>query len=167
MSTPEQDVAAQFRLALRAVASTVMVLTVNHRDGRMGMTATAVTPVSMEPPALLMCVNRSGSVYAALREVDAVCVNVLGVGHAAVSEAFSCAPNGEERFAVGRWESGWHGLPFLADAQANLFVQIDERITYGTHDILIGIVQQVRRARTIEPLLYVDGGVSRLRSRDE
>lgn len=151
------DVAEDFRLALRGVASTVTLLTVAHAGMRYGMTATAVAPVSMAPPALLVCVNRSAATHAALLASGKLCVNVLGAEHGRLCDAFSGGADGEERFAIGDWARGWCDLPYLVDAQANIFVAIDRQLAYGTHDVLIGEVREVRRRHRLAPLLYFDG----------
>ena len=55
---------SDFRKAMRRLTSAVTVITTAHEDRRYGMTATAVTSVSADPPSLLICVNRSASLHA-------------------------------------------------------------------------------------------------------
>ena len=72
----------------------------------------------MEPPSLLVCVNRSASSYAALVAAGAFTVNFLAADNAPLCEAFSRVPNGEQRFGHGRWTDGEDGMPYLDDAQS-------------------------------------------------
>ncbi|MBP7705041.1 MAG: flavin reductase [Caulobacter sp.] len=55
-----------FRSAQRRLASSVAVITAGAWEGAVGMTATAVTSVSMDPPSLLVCVNRSATLHGAV-----------------------------------------------------------------------------------------------------
>ncbi len=159
------EVAEQFRLALRAVATPVTVIATRHRGSRYGMTASAVVPVSMEPPSLLVCVNRTASSYEALIAAGAFTVNFLAADNAALCEAFSRVPNGEQRFAHGRWEDGTDGLPYLADAQSAIGCSLVQRVEHGTHDVLVGTVREVRRRAGVAPLLWVDGGLAAVAGR--
>ncbi len=68
---------ADFRKAMRRLASAVTVISTAHDDRRHGMTATAVTSVSSAPPSLLACINRSASLHAPLLASRRFCVNIL------------------------------------------------------------------------------------------
>ena len=60
------------------------------------------------------------------------------------------------RFSLGDWrEEG--GLPYLADAQANIFCSVAERWRYGTHSIFVGQVEAVRADAELDPMVYLDG----------
>lgn len=150
---------AAFRLAMRRFVSSVSVITTCEHGVRKGMTATAVSSVCMEPPALLMCINRSGSMHGALSRTRIACVNFLGADQATLCEVFSRPRNADERFAYGRWENGWLDLPYLAGAQANIALRISAQMPFGTHDVFIGEVIDVRCDERIAPLLYLNGGV--------
>jgi len=151
-----------FRAAMRRLAATVTVLSARNSAGeRYGMTATAVTSVSAEPPALLACVNRSAALHAHLALGQPMCINLLHTGQAPISNAFSGAVDGEARFAAGEWREDEAGVPYLEDAQANLFCAIEAIHAYGTHGIFIGKVTAVRIRPVIDPLLYQDGRYAR------
>lgn len=53
-----QQVDTAFRAAMRRFASTVTIITAADHERRHGMTATAVTSLSMSPPSLLICLNQ-------------------------------------------------------------------------------------------------------------
>ena len=121
------------------------------------MSATAVTSLSINPPSLLVCVNKSTATHRVLSRGGRFCVNVLRSFHSQLSEAFSGKLKGEDRFRVGAWRETDDGLPFLGDAQANLFCEIDRITDYGTHTIFIGRVYFARVDVDVDPLLYQDG----------
>ena len=82
------------------------------------------------------------------------CVNVLRSFHSRLSQAFSGKLKGEDRFRVGAWRKTDDGLPFLGDAQANLFCEVDRITDYGTHTIFIGRVYSPIVHADVDSLLY-------------
>lgn len=154
------DGAAQdaFREAMRRLATTVSIVTVQSGAERHGTTATAVTSVCMEPPSLLVCINQDSRLHAFMRTEERFCVNLLHVDNIAGAQAFSSPLSSAERFADGDWRRDGFGVPYLADAQANLFCVKEKQIEHGSHTIFIGRVTAVRTRADIAPLLYTDGG---------
>lgn len=152
---------ASFRDAMRRLAATVTIISARGAGRRHGITATAVTSLSMEPPSLLVCVNRSGSLHDLLSESDRFCVNLLRSEQAALSDAFSGKLPSEERFLHGAWKEDGEGLPFLADGQASIFCRRRDAIQHGSHSIFIGEVESVLLTEDISPLIYSNGAYSR------
>src|SRR5476649_1971230 len=109
-----------FRRAMRRVASTVHVLTTLHQGRRFGLTATAVCSLSIDPPSLLVCVNRTSEAHDAIVASRRICINVLAEGQSAVAARFSGAfgDKGEERFVEATWYALATGAPALVDAAA-------------------------------------------------
>src|SRR5512143_508842 len=89
--------------AMRRLAASVVVVSAREGETRYAMAASAVTSLSMDPPSLLICVNRSASIYPVLTHGKDFCINVLSTAHEAVSVACSGAEKGEGRFAIGAW----------------------------------------------------------------
>jgi flavin reductase (DIM6/NTAB) family NADH-FMN oxidoreductase RutF len=150
-----------FRAAMRRLAATVTIISTGTAGIRHGITATAVTSLSVDPPSLLVCVNRSGKIHQYLSESDRFCVNLLHSEQAALSEAFSGKLHPDERFMHGNWVEDGDGLPYLADAQANVFCNKVECMAYASHAIFIGEVARVEIADEIRPLIFSDGGYGR------
>jgi flavin reductase (DIM6/NTAB) family NADH-FMN oxidoreductase RutF len=148
------EVASSFKQALRGIASTVTVITAHDGARHHGMTATAVTSLCMEPPALLICLNRATLLHDILTAGARFCVNVLDESQAPVSAAFSGALPPGERFALGEWSFDESGLGFLTDAQANIFCSKVAATAFGTHTIFIGEVSKVRLTERQAPLIY-------------
>jgi flavin reductase (DIM6/NTAB) family NADH-FMN oxidoreductase RutF len=156
MPEPADDLRSQFRAAMRRHPAAVTIVTAADDRRHHGMTATAVTSLSLEPPSLLVCVNRTTLLHDILLSARRFCVNLLGSGQAHLSGAFSGAVPPLERFELGAWQRTEEGLDFLADAQANLFCRRVAVFPYGTHAIFIGEVERVRLSSPVLPLIYHD-----------
>ena len=121
------------------------------------MAATAVSELSMDPPSLLICVNKSASISEALQAKADFAINILHSSHEAISVLASGPIKGEERFKTGNWTTGDLGMPVIADAQAVFECRFAESVSFGTHDIIIGEVVETRTSGSVDPLVYVDG----------
>lgn len=146
-----------FRAAMRRFATTVSIISCNCDGSRYGMAATAVTSLSTTPPALLVCVNKSAATHRALCRGGHFCVNVLRSQQIGISRAFSGHLRGEDRFDIGKWQLNKEGLPFIEDAQANLFCEIVRTMEYATHTIFIARVYSAKVRELVDPLIYQDG----------
>jgi flavin reductase (DIM6/NTAB) family NADH-FMN oxidoreductase RutF/nitroreductase len=154
------DLQQDFKSAMRRLAATVCVIATADEDGWHGMTATSVTSVSMDPPSVLVCVNTTATLHKVLHSGSRFCVNVLRASQESHAGTFSSSKiRGADRFAEHAWKVSDEedGLPYLVDAQANLFCDIDQTVSYGTHTIFIGRVNAIRIGELVSPLLYADG----------
>lgn len=143
-----------FRAAMRRIASTVTIVTTSGEHQRHGMTMTAVSSLSMDPPSLLICVNQSTYLHDILHSARRFCVNVLCHEHVPVSNAFSGKASSHERFQVGNWSRTSDGVDYLQDAQANIFCTKVAALPFGTHTIFIGTVTEVLLNEDAQPLLF-------------
>lgn len=155
--TEAADLSAQLRDGLRRLAKAVVVITTQHKSQRYAMSATAVSELSMDPPSLLICVNRSARLYGPLAAGAGFCVNILHSSQAAIAAACSGLIKGEQRFEHGAWAESRDGLPYLKNAQASFLCRNDRSVDYGTHTIFIGLVEEVLTDGRPDPLVYVDG----------
>jgi flavin reductase (DIM6/NTAB) family NADH-FMN oxidoreductase RutF len=153
---PIDPITQQFKKAMRRLTGTVSIIATQEHSLRYGMVVTAVNAVCMEPPAILVCVNRSATIYDPLARTRRFSVNMLAEGQHALVAPFSSKIGHEERFSHGHW-SDLAGLPVLAGAQATLFCTVDGTLSYGSHDILVGHVEAVDVAEPVAPLLWQDG----------
>lgn len=158
----KDDLVAGLKAGMRRLAASVCIISLKDKQGiPHAMTATAVTSLSDNPPALLVCVNRQATAYKALCERQPFCVSVLHESQADLS-AYCASKSEDGRFAKGNWKDH-DGLPYLADAEANFFCHTDQVVEYGSHIIAIGKLLDVMTAATaVAPLLYADGKYSRL-----
>lgn len=162
MTDLSQRTEEQFRAAMRTFTGTVSVITTCTKDGEWrGMAATAVTSVAMAPPTCLVCVNRETTLHPALVTAGRFCINVLHRDHHALIASFTSSQLRESRFQAGTWRHDSAGLPFLEDAQSNIFCAMFERIPVGTHDVILGRVLEVKVRADHDPLLYGGGSYFR------
>jgi len=152
--------ADQFRQVLGHFATGVTVVTTTNGDGRpTGLTASAFTSVSLDPPLVLVCVDHKSQSYPALLERGRFVVNVLTTQHQDVSRRF--ATSRLDKFDGVPHRIGALGLPLLDGALAQL-----ECVTVGTHvegdhTILVGRVERAHLGSG-EPLVYYRGRYDRL-----
>ena len=150
------DLVFAFRQAMRRVASTVNVISICVDGQPMGITATAMSPISMDPPSLLVCINRAASVHGSMEGVTHFRVNVLHRDQEEVAQVFADRTRHALRFLSG-WDIEAPGAPRLADAQATILCRRIDSHSFGTHSIFIGVVEEATAREGIDPLLYLDG----------
>jgi flavin reductase (DIM6/NTAB) family NADH-FMN oxidoreductase RutF len=153
-SSYARDPAAEFKAALRGVASTVVIVTANDAERHHGMTATAFMSLSMQPPSLVVAINQSTLLHDILVSAKYFCVNILNDDQEPISNIFSDPKTVSDRFLHGAWSYNEHGVGFLTDAQASIFCMKAGAIPFGTHSLFIGMVEGVQTEGTVSPLLY-------------
>jgi flavin reductase (DIM6/NTAB) family NADH-FMN oxidoreductase RutF len=152
------ELPAQFRAAMRRLAASVSIVVAKGDEGPVGIAATSITSLTADPPAVLVCINRTTSLHALLVPTAPLSINLLARSQKDVSTAFGGGTPKEERFRVGSWIEGSNGLPQLEGAQANLDCVIDAMLAYGTHSIVIARVLSAKVSDGVDPLIYQDGG---------
>ncbi|MDT4288273.1 flavin reductase family protein [Methylomonas sp. MO1] len=146
--------AKEFKNALKLWASGVTVVTTQGRDNQpRGMTATAFSSVSLDPPQILVCLNQATDTGAALLESRRFAVNILNSAQEDVSNQFAGSTNQEQRFASIAWQAGDNGAPILSEALAVLECRVVQQVQAGSHWVIIGEVDSVV-CREGDPLLY-------------
>ncbi|GAA4883663.1 flavin reductase family protein [Ferrimonas pelagia] len=143
--------------AMRRLASSVSIVSASNGEQRHAMAATSVTSLSMDPPSLLVCVNKNTAMHGLLEEGTDFCINILSHEQQEVSVMCGGKARGEARFETGNWATSEGGLPYLEDAQSAVICQQDGKFEYGTHTIYIGRIQSIQNSELVSPLIYVDG----------
>jgi flavin reductase len=156
MIETDPRLSADFRQAMRRVASTVNVISICVGGEPMGITATAVSSISLDPPSLLICINRAASVHAPFGGVTHFRVNVLHRDQEEIARMFSDRSQGALRFSAG-WNVDCALPPRLLDAQASILCRRIDHHQFGTHSIFIGVVEDVAVREDVHPLVYLDG----------
>lgn len=154
--TGDEKVVEQFRLAMRRVAATVNVISLNVHGRPLGITATAVSSLSMEPPSLLACINRAAAVHASMADMANFRVNILHRDQVDIACMFADKNMEDLRFAAG-WELAPDLPPRLIDAQASVLCRRIDHHQFGTHSIFIGVIEDVCVRDDVSPLLYWNG----------
>ena len=156
MIEADQDLARDFRQAMRRVASTVNVITICVGGTPMGITATAMSSISVDPPSLLVCINRTASMHGSMEDVSHFRVNVLHRDQEEMARMFADRRHQALRFSEG-WTVDCERPPRLVDAQAALLCRRIDHHRFGTHSIFIGQVEEVVLREEVAPLVYLNG----------
>jgi flavin reductase (DIM6/NTAB) family NADH-FMN oxidoreductase RutF len=147
---------------MRELVSGVCLVTHGAGEDRVGLTATSVSSLSLAPPTLIVCVNRSASLYARLGTGDLFGVSVLAAHHAEHADRFASRTGlkGADRFREGAWMTT--PVSVLADAIATFECETEDVIERHTHAILIGRVTFAAPRPSEGALLYWRGAYDRI-----
>lgn len=131
--------ASDYRRTLGSFATGVTVVAAFDTDGDpWGLTANSFCSVSLDPPLVLVCLDRRGRAWPVFARARRFSVNILAAGQKELAQHFaSSAPN---RFADVAWTCGKAGAPLLPKSSAWLECDTDRQIDAGDHVILLGIV---------------------------
>lgn len=160
--------ADQFRLAMRCFANSVCIVTASNEKVRAGMTVTSVCSVSMSPPSLLVCLNRSSACRNVLHDCHLFSVSILTEDDAALADVFAGRTERKDweskfAFAPDRWSEGLDGTPVLKGALATAICARQTWLESGTHSIVIGDVRTAFTASHWQaPLVYAFGAYTKL-----
>ncbi len=150
----------EFRRALANFASGVTVVTTVDSSGeKFGLTVSAFCSVSLEPPLVLVCIDRSTRCHHAFGESRRYVVNFLSESQRALSERF--ATQLTEKFEGVDHHSNPEGLPVLDDAVAVLECRLRNEYDGGDHTIFVAEVERAA-VKGGKPLLYFGGEYGRL-----
>ncbi|WP_159392789.1 flavin reductase family protein [Methylobacterium sp. C1] len=145
---------------MRKVISGVTVITTLHEGRPWGMTVSAFTPVCMDPPTLLVCVNSETTTAKDIRREKHFGVNLLSKGQQHVSQL--CATQGESKFLNDHVIAA-DLLPFpmtapvIKDSLATFDCALTDAFVVGTHLVAIARVNAVLSEQPVVPLLYGQG----------
>jgi flavin reductase (DIM6/NTAB) family NADH-FMN oxidoreductase RutF len=145
----------EFRRVLSHFAAGVTIVTTVGSDGKpYGLTATAFTSVSLEPPLVLVCVDKGAESHPHFRASRVFAVNFLRVVDEPLSRRF--AVSGGDKFNDLVVDRGVTGAPLLPEALGYLECRTVDIFEGGDHTIFLGQVE-AGDARDGEPLLHFRG----------
>lgn len=156
---PTMD-AAEFRRILGHWGSGVAVVTAQKADYRpWGLTANAFTSASLDPPLVLVCVDRSANTHGTLRHSGFFAVSVLAAGQERLARRFATAGVGD-RFSGVAWHTAITGSPVLDGAVGWVDCRVWAEYPAGDHTIFVG---EVLAGDAVDrtPLLFYRGGYGR------
>jgi flavin reductase (DIM6/NTAB) family NADH-FMN oxidoreductase RutF len=148
-----------FRDVIGRFATGVAVITAVREGVDYGMTASAVASLSMEPPMLLVCLNRESVTHGVVEHAGAFGVNVLGLDQAEAARRFA-GTDRAGKFGDLEMHHGPLGSPLLSGALARLECDVAETVTGGTHTVFLGTVRHAE-ADEGDPLTYFRGRFGR------
>ena len=153
----------EFRAALGRFASGVTVVTARDKAGRLhGITVSAFCSVSLEPPLVLVCIDKQTGSHHAFEETDAFVVNILREDQQHYSDQF--ASQLPDKFDGIEFIENGSGVPVLKNSLANLECRLVNSHASGDHTIFVG---EVTRSSVSdgEPLVYFHGNYRKLNNR--
>ena len=155
------DSSEAFRTGMRQLASGVSIITGGTGEAPVGLVATAVCSVSVEPPTLLVSISRTASAYPVIEASGRLCVNILGTNHDELVARFTNSERRAERFTGASWRLRPDAPPVLDDALAAFDCRVVERFSYATHVIFFARPEQVLVGEG-DPMVHFDRGFHRL-----
>ena len=159
MTAADRTIDAEaFRHVISHFTSGVAVITTSAGGRDHGMTASAVSSLSMDPPMLLVCLNTNSPTQAAVAETGAFTVNILEMGQGDLARQFA-APR-DDKFDGVCITRGPLGQPGIREALARLECRTVQDVTGGTHRVFLAEVVSAD-ARTGSPLAYYRGKFGR------
>ena len=160
--TEKVSMRSEFRSAMSQAVTSVNIVTTDGPKGRYGLTVSAVSSVSAEPPMLLVCVNQKSVACSAIEANGSFAINVLATGQQSAAETFSGSDAHGDAYTFNDedWTTAVTKSPVLKRAVATFDCKIEAVIPAATHTIFIGLVQATR-ARPGTPLLYTSRSYGR------
>ncbi len=142
-----------FKQALTRWASGVTIVTARDGGEVHGMTVSAFASVSLDPPLVLVCADKSSNTNALIQRAGVFTVNVLAVGQEALSNKFASKKDEWRRFEELDCDDGATGCPRIPGAAVALDCKVEQTVDAGDHLVYIGRVEGVTFTDA-EPLVY-------------
>ena len=146
-----------FRKVMGHFVTGVTVVTTLENGEPQGITVNALSSVSLEPPLVVVALDRRRYITPKVHAAGRFAVSVLGEHQQALADCFAGAPvqPGRERFCGAAWTPGATGLPLLDGAIATLECTVVGVHPIGDHDLFIGQVEALNsEEHHPQPLLY-------------
>ena len=155
---PEVTV-SDFRNAMRQLPGGVSVLTAGKGGDISGMTVTSVSSLAVDPPSLIVSLNRESSSWPLVKRYGFFGVNILTSDQIDIAERFTgkSGLKGADRFRGARWITRASGAPLLAEALAAIDCEVEDVIERHSHAIVIGRVLDVAVSARTAALAYWQG----------
>lgn len=143
------------RRILGRFATGVTVASTKVGDETWGMTANAVTSLSLYPPLVILCIQKDGQSHAKFKEGGCYALNILAADQQEISDRF--AFKGPKDFSDLDTKTAETGSPILNDSLGWVDCKLKEILPGGDHDIFIGEIVAGEASEDGEPLLYFGG----------
>lgn len=142
----------EFRRVMSHFCTGVVVVTSKDADGPIGFTCQSFVSVSLSPPLVLFCAAHTSTTWPRVAATGLFCVNVLSSLQRELGTTF--ARSGGDKFAGIPWSPSTLGSPAIEGCLAHVDCSIEEVRAIGDHDVVIGLVRDLRVAPSGSPLLY-------------
>lgn len=119
----------------RQFVTGVTVVTVMDGDRPRGLAVNAFASISLDPPTVMVCVQRTSSTYESLFRATHLAINILSTDQLDVVNRF--ASKAADKFEGMDWSPNRYGSPIIARSSAHMEVEIRERLQASTHTVFI------------------------------
>jgi flavin reductase (DIM6/NTAB) family NADH-FMN oxidoreductase RutF len=159
VSIESEVTSGDFRNAMRQLTGGVSVVTAGRGRDISGMTVTSVSSLSVDPPALIVSINRESSSWPLLKRYGFFGVNILTPDQIDIAERFTGKGGlkGADRFAGAGWMTRASGVPLLVGALAAIDCEVEDIVERHSHAIVIGRVLDVAVSARTAALGYWQG----------
>jgi flavin reductase (DIM6/NTAB) family NADH-FMN oxidoreductase RutF len=152
------EIERQFRSVMRRVAGGVSIITAGRDDDIAGMTVTSLTPLSVNPPRLLVSISRQSSSFALIERYRQFGISILNADQQQLADRFSNARlSGQQRFEGTTWSPSPSGVPLLGKSLAAVECQVEEIIERHSHGIIVGRLLSMELSHRLSGLVYWNG----------
>lgn len=146
-----------FRKTLARFPSGVTVVTTQGPENEpIGLTVSAFTSLSLDPPLILVCLDNTTTHLSSYTSGNGFCVNILACNQAEISNGFAF-PGPSSPFDMTPYRDTQHGPKALTEAVANMECSVHTVHPGGDHQILVGLVERVTWRDDVKPLVYHSG----------
>ena len=151
--------AAEFRNAMRSLASGVAIVATGTGEDRRGLTASSVTSLCMNPPCLLVSINTKSETHASILANGYFGISLLRDGQEELARRFAglTGVSGADRFRDARWNEGATGAPLLDTAICAIDCVLQQHQVVASHGILIGRIIATRQHCAGNPVINFQG----------
>lgn len=152
-----------FRQTMRLLAGGVCIAATEQDGQRLGLTVTAVCSVTLEPPTIILCVNRTAGAHDPIRARRRIAISVLASDQLELAERFSSSEvKGCARFQGSKWTDMATGTPAAVDALAALDCEIVQDMPIGQHSVFVCDFKAARLGAGKPPLVHFDRALREL-----
>lgn len=149
-----------FRAVMGRFACGVTVVTATDATGAdHGMTVSAFASVSLEPPLVVVCIDKTASMHDVITNAEYFAINVLAASQEALARRF--ADTGGQKFEGVGYTRGETGAPILNDVLAQIECKRVSSTETGDHALIIAETISAS-VLDVRPLLYYRGGFTQL-----
>jgi flavin reductase (DIM6/NTAB) family NADH-FMN oxidoreductase RutF len=152
----DSELKKEFLDSMRGVASAVNVISSQYEDVKHAMTASSIVSLSLDPPSMLVCVNKKASIHQILEKERFFCINILAKDQIDLANLCSSVGNEDSRFNSEEWSLS-KGMPYNTESSANIFCRCFDSFSYTSHTVFFGEVVEVINNNKEGPLMYGGG----------
>jgi len=151
------------RRVLGTYATGVSIVMTKSRGTIHGLTVNSFTSVSLDPPLILVCIDRMTATYPLMKESRIFSVNILSNVQESLSKLFSDPGNKSSMLQGLEYREEVTGAPILLGVLGFLDCSVEATYQWGDHDIFLAKVEKFGLGTEADPLLYYRGGYHSLR----